>query len=128
MNMKKNNTDKAFSKKLISEFSASLDLDKRLYKEDIQLSIAYSKALKKIGILSNSEQRSIEKALKKIYQDIKKDKFEWRMDLEDIHMNIESRLHDMAHLRPSRLQQEQELLQVGHLSLSFVWIAHLGFV
>ena len=96
MNMKKNNTDKAFSKKLASDLSVSLNLDKRLYKEDIQLSIAYSKALKKINILSNSEQRSIEKALKKIYQDIKKDNFEWRMDLEDIHMNIESRLHDMV--------------------------------
>ena len=48
MNMKKNNTDKAFSKKLASDFSASLNLDKRLYKEDIELSIAYSKALKKI--------------------------------------------------------------------------------
>ena len=96
MNMKKNNTDKAFSKKLASDFSVSLDLDKRLYKEDIELSIAYSKALKKIDILSSNEQRSIEKALKKIYQDIKKDKFQWRMDLEDIHMNIESRLHDMV--------------------------------
>ena len=95
MNMK-NNTDKAFSKKLASDFSVSLDLDKRLYKEDIQLSIAYSKALKKIDILSSNEQKSIEKALKKIYQDIKKDKFQWRMDLEDIHMNIESRLHDMV--------------------------------
>ena len=59
MNMKKNNTDKAFSKKLASDFSVSLDLDKRLYKEDIQLSIAYSKALKKIDILSSNEQRSI---------------------------------------------------------------------
>ena len=96
MNMKKNNTDKAFSKKLASDFSVSLDLDKRLYKEDIQLSIAYSKALKKIDILSSNEQKSIEKALKNIYQDIKKDKFQWRMDLEDIHMNIESRLHDMV--------------------------------
>ena len=96
MNMKKNNTDKAFSKKLASDFSVSLDLDKRLYKEDIQLSIAYSKALKKINILSSNEQKSIEKALKNIYQDIKKDKFQWRMDLEDIHMNIESRLHDMV--------------------------------
>ena len=96
MNMKKNNTDKAFSKKLVSNFSASLDLDKRLYKEDIELSIAYSKALKKIDILSSNEQKSIEKALKNIYQDIKKDKFQWRMDLEDIHMNIESRLHDMV--------------------------------
>ena len=95
MNMK-NNTDKAFSKKLASDFSVSLNLDKRLYKEDIQLSIAYSKALKKIDILSSNEQKSIEKALKKIYQDIKKDKFQWRMDLEDIHMNIESRLHDMV--------------------------------
>ena len=96
MNMKKNNTEKAFSKKLASDFSVSLDLDKRLYKEDIQLSIAYSKALKKIDILSSNEQKSIEKALKNIYQDIKKDKFQWRMDLEDIHMNIESRLHDMV--------------------------------
>ena len=96
MNMKKNNTEKAFSKKLASDFSVSLDLDKRLYKEDIELSIAYSKALKKIDILSSNEQKSIEKALKKIYQDIKKDKFQWRMDLEDIHMNIESRLHDMV--------------------------------
>ena len=50
MNMKKNNTEKAFSKKLASDFSVSLDLDKRLYKEDIELSIAYSKALKKIDI------------------------------------------------------------------------------
>jgi argininosuccinate lyase len=46
--------------------------------------------------LTSNEQKSIEKALKKIYQDIKKDKFQWRMDLEDIHMNIESRLHDMV--------------------------------
>ena len=76
MNMKKNNTEKAFSKKLASDFSVSLDLDKRLYKEDIELSIAYSKALKKIDILSSNEQKSIEKALKNIYQDIKKDKFQ----------------------------------------------------
>ena len=95
MNMKKNNTDKAFSKKLASDFSASLNLDKRLYKEDIELSIAYSKALKKINILTNTEQKKIEKALKKIYQDIKKGKFDWRIDLEDIHMNIESKLHDL---------------------------------
>ena len=95
MNMKKNNTDKAFSKKLASDFSASLNLDKRLYKEDIELSIAYSKALKKINILTSTEQKKIEKALKKIYQDIKKGKFDWRIDLEDIHMNIESKLHDL---------------------------------
>ena len=94
--MKKNNTDKVFSKKLISNFSSSLNLDKRLYKEDIELSIAYSKALVKIDILTSKEQRSIEKALKSISNEIKNKKFNWKPELEDIHMNIESRLHDLV--------------------------------
>ena len=94
--MKKNNTDKVFSKKLISNFSSSLSQDKRLYKEDIELSIAYSKALAKINILNSKEQKNIEKALKNISKEIKNKKFEWRPELEDIHMNIESRLHDLV--------------------------------
>ena len=94
--MKKNNTDKVFSKKLISNFSSSLNLDKRLYKEDIELSIAYSKALVKIDILTSKEQRSIERALKSISNEIKNKKFNWKPELEDIHMNIESRLHDLV--------------------------------
>ena len=94
--MKKNNTDKVFSKKLISNFSSSLSQDKRLYKEDIELSIAYSKALAKINILNSKEQKNIEKALKNISKEIKNKKFEWRPALEDIHMNIESRLHDLV--------------------------------
>ena len=94
--MKKNNTDKVFSKKLISNFSSSLNQDKRLYKEDIELSIAYSKALVKIDILTPKEQRSIERALKSISNEIKNKKFNWKLELEDIHMNIESRLHDLV--------------------------------
>ena len=94
--MKKNNTDKVFSKKLISNFSSSLNLDKRLYKEDIELSIAYSKALVKIDILTSKEQRSIERALKSISNEIKNKKFNWKPELEDIHMDIESRLHDLV--------------------------------
>ena len=94
--MKKNNTDKVFSKKLISNFSSSLNQDKRLYEEDIELSIAYSKALVKIDILTSKEQRSIERALKSISNEIKNKKFNWKPELEDIHMNIESRLHDLV--------------------------------
>ena len=94
--MKKNNTDKVFSKKLISNFSSSLNQDKRLYKEDIALSIAYTKALVKINILTSKEQRSIERALKSISNEIKNKKFNWKPELEDIHMNIESRLHDFV--------------------------------
>ncbi|MEC8048876.1 MAG: argininosuccinate lyase [Chloroflexota bacterium] len=94
--MKKNNTDKVFSKKLISNFSSSLNQDKRLYKEDIALSIAYTKALVKINILTSKEQKSIERALKSISNEIKNKKFNWKPELEDIHMNIESRLHDLV--------------------------------
>ena len=94
--MKKNNTDKVFSKKLISNFSSSLNQDKRLYKEDTELSNAYSKALVKINILTSKEQRSIERALKSISNEIKNKKFNWKPELEDIHMNIESRLHDLV--------------------------------
>ena len=60
------------------------------------MSIAYSKALAKINILNSKEQRNIEKALKNIFKEIKNKKFEWRPELEDIHMNIESRLHDLV--------------------------------
>ena len=94
--MKKNNTDKVFSKKLISNISSSLNLDKRLYKEDIELSIAYSKALVKIDILTPKEQRSIERALKSISNEIKNKKFNWKPELEDIQKNIESRLHNLV--------------------------------
>ena len=90
-----NNTDKVFAKKLYSNFSSSISFDKRLFEEDIQLSIAYSKALHKAKILSADEQNKIEDGLALILNEIKEEKFEWREDLEDIHMNIESRLHDL---------------------------------
>jgi len=91
-----NNTDKVFSKDLFSDFSSSVSFDKRIYKEDIELSIAYSKALDKINILSSEEQKKIEEGLILINKEIESGKFKWRDDLEDIHMNIESRLHDLV--------------------------------
>ncbi len=90
-----NNTDKVFSKGLFSNFSSSVSFDKRIYKQDIELSIAYSKALNKIDIISSEEQKKIEDALILINKEIESGKFDWRDDLEDIHMNIESRLYDL---------------------------------
>ncbi len=91
---KANNTEKVFSKKLFSNFSSSISFDRRLYKEDVDLSIAYSKALLKSGVLTNEEQQKISDALHLIKKNIENNQFEWREDLEDIHMNIESSLHD----------------------------------
>ena len=91
-----NNTDKVFSKNLFSNFSSSISFDKRIYKEDIELSIAYSKVLEKIDIFTSEEQKKIEEGLALINKEIEAGKFKWRDDLEDIHMNIESRLHDLV--------------------------------
>ena len=77
---------------LAQSFSASVDIDKRLFKTDIQGSIAYAEILKKANIISAKELSKIKKGLKKILEEIIQDKFNWDPALEDVHMNIESRL------------------------------------
>ncbi len=74
------------------EFSASIDHDKKLYKEDIEGSIAHVKMLGKTGIIPKKEADKIIKGLGSIEKEISSGKFPFRTDLEDIHLNIESRL------------------------------------
>ncbi len=77
---------------LMERFNASLPFDKKLYHEDIQGSVAHARMLKKIGVLSSSEQSQIEKGLLAILKDIEAGRFEWDVSQEDIHMAIESKL------------------------------------
>ncbi len=77
---------------MINDFQASIDFDKRLYREDIKGSIAHAKMLAKCGIISNDDAEKIIAGLKKIKAQIKADEFEFKSELEDIHMNIESAL------------------------------------
>ena len=93
--MSKNNTDKVFARNLFSNFSSSISFDARLYFEDIELSISYSKALQKAGVLTEAELNQIQNGLNNIKNDIEKGNFDWKDDLEDVHMNIESKLHDL---------------------------------
>ena len=80
---------------LMQEINQSITFDKQLYKQDIQGSIAHAKMLCKIGILSPSELKIITKGLEKIQQEIEFNKFNFKIELEDIHMNIESRLKEI---------------------------------
>lgn len=73
-------------------FGASVYFDKILAPYDIQGSIAHSTMLEEIGILTNSEKNSIVDGLNQILNEITTGKFNWSIDLEDVHMNIESRL------------------------------------
>lgn len=75
---------------LAEEFNASIDVDQRLYKQDITGSIAHAKMLAKQGILSEDEALAIESSLLEILRDIENGKVEFTVEQEDIHMNIES--------------------------------------
>ena len=76
----------------VARFTASVDFDKRLYKHDIQGSIAHATMLAKVGVLSDDERDAIITGLRRIQSEIEAGQFDWRVDLEDVHMNIEARL------------------------------------
>ena len=76
----------------VGNFTVSLHYDKRLYKHDIRGSIAHAKMLAKQGIIKSTESESICQGLGEIEEEITNGSFNWREDLEDIHMNKENRL------------------------------------
>jgi argininosuccinate lyase len=77
---------------IAQQFTESISYDWRLYQVDIQGSIAHAAALEKAGLLSQEERQLIESGLKAIGQEIAEGRFEFKIGLEDIHMNIESAL------------------------------------
>merc|ERR1711991_1235944 len=77
---------------LFQKVGNSIDIDKRLYKEDIQGSIAHVEMLSKQKIISFKIKNKIIYGLTKIDKEIVKNKFEFNKKYEDIHMNIEKRL------------------------------------
>jgi argininosuccinate lyase len=79
---------------LVKRYTASVDFDKRLAVFDIQGSLAHSKMLGAQGIISQEDVAKISQGLNEILQEIQAGQFEWRLDLEDVHLNIEKRLTD----------------------------------
>ncbi|MCK5286519.1 MAG: argininosuccinate lyase [Thermodesulfovibrionia bacterium] len=75
--------------KTVETFTSSIPFDRRLWKYDIEGSLAHVKMLKKQNIITSKDTDSIIRALEKIKRNIQKGKFQFRDDLEDIHMNIE---------------------------------------
>ncbi|MYA78210.1 MAG: argininosuccinate lyase, partial [Gemmatimonadetes bacterium] len=79
-------------KRLMDNFHASIDADRRLFRVDIRGSIAYARGLVRIGVLTADEGRVIEKALGEIEGEIESGAYALTRDLEDIHMAVEKRL------------------------------------
>jgi len=76
----------------VEAFTASIQFDQRLYRQDIQGSLAHAKMLQKVGILNEAELESIQTGLAQIASEIESGKMQWSIKQEDIHMNIEARL------------------------------------
>lgn len=79
---------------LVETFTASVTFDRRLYRHDIQGSIAHAQMLAHVGVLTPVECDAIVKGLKQIENEIGEGNFAWSIAFEDVHMNIESRLID----------------------------------
>lgn len=76
----------------VEAFTASIYFDKRLYEYDITGSIAHAQMLAHVGVLTSAECTQIVDGLTAIQQEIVQGNFEWSVALEDVHMNIETRL------------------------------------
>jgi len=88
---------------IMEEINASIDFDRRLYAHDIAGSKAHAAMLAKTGIISNEDADAIIKGLDTIAEEIESGRFEFKKSLEDIHMNVESRLGELIGAAAGRL-------------------------
>jgi len=77
---------------LTKRYTASVFFDKRLAEFDIQGSLAHARMLHKAGVLSAEDLAAIQRGMAQILEEIRGGRFEWSLDAEDVHLNIERRL------------------------------------
>jgi argininosuccinate lyase len=103
--------------KSVERYTESISYDKRLWRYDIEGSIAHARMLAKQGIIAKKESGCIVKGLKEVYREIDEGRFVFSEELEDIHMNIESALIEMigdagGKLHTARSRNDQVALDI----------------
>jgi len=98
--------------KIFEDIGSSIDVDKRLFEEDIFASIIHTQMLARQKIVSKKKCNKIITGLKKIRNEIRKNKFKFNKKYEDIHMNIEKRLfqiigEDAGYMHIARSRNDQ---------------------
>jgi argininosuccinate lyase len=81
---------------LVKRYTSSVFFDKRLWQADIQGSLAHAEMLCAQGLISADDWAAIQKGMAQITQEIEAGQFEWKLDLEDVHLNIEARLTQLV--------------------------------
>jgi argininosuccinate lyase len=79
---------------LMQRYTASVGFDRRLAMQDIEGSLAHASMLAAQGIIAGDDLKAIERGMADIRAEIEGGRFDWRLDLEDVHLNIEKRLID----------------------------------
>ena len=81
---------------LVKRYTASVNFDKRMWKADITASLAHAEMLCAQGIISQQDYADIQKGMTQIRQEIESGSFEWKLNLEEVHLNIEARLTQLV--------------------------------
>ena len=88
---------------LVKRYTSSVFFDKRLWQADIAGSLAHAGMLAKQKIISAKDHTDIQGGMEKITAEIESGAFEWKLDLEDVHLNIEARLTELVGIAGKRL-------------------------
>ncbi|MES2183941.1 MAG: argininosuccinate lyase [Pseudomonadota bacterium] len=81
---------------LVKRYTSSVFFDKRLWQADIAGSLAHAEMLAAQGVISAEDHASIQRGMAQVAADITSGAFEWKLDLEDVHLNIEARLTQLV--------------------------------
>ncbi|GAB1386023.1 argininosuccinate lyase [Melaminivora sp.] len=81
---------------LVKRYTSSVFFDKRLWQADIAASLAHAEMLAAQGIISAQDHADIQRGMTQIYLEIESGQFDWQLDLEDVHLNIEARLTQLV--------------------------------
>ena len=101
---------------VMEEINASIDFDRHLFRQDIAASKAHAAMLAKQGIITKQDARKIAHGLDTILSEIETGKFKFKRALEDIHMNVESRLAELIGPAAGPINSDNRLS-------TFIWIS-----
>ena len=108
---------------LVKRYTSSVFFDKRLWESDIQGSLAHAEMLSAQKIISPQDLADIQRGMAQITDEINKGQFDWKLDLEDVHLNIEARLTQIVgdagkRLHTGRSRNDQVATDVR------LWLVH----
>ncbi|MFM2323436.1 MAG: argininosuccinate lyase, partial [Pseudomonadota bacterium] len=81
---------------LVQRYTASVFFDKRLWQADMQGSLAHAEMLAAQGIIQDEDYAAIQRGMAQIRSEIEAGTFEWKLELEDVHLNLEARLTQLV--------------------------------